>query len=269
MTLKNYIEKVCYKDIGEIQEKTLSDLIAYMYKCESSTFYIVENDKPVYIFTSTDMLEIFMKNLLGVKITDYVKEQPKEVKTLDVETNILDAYYYMRSNKLKHIPILENGKLIGEISFKTLSVKISDIVIKDPLTNLFNQKYFDVLLEEYNEFNKPLGIIFIELKNINILEGFYGPAVINEMIKTYAKAIKQSVRDIDFVFRMGNKFKILTFNNLEITEKIVQRIENKLKNTEHEGIKPDFKITYSHVPEMEENIITALESCEKKLIKGD
>jgi GGDEF domain-containing protein len=89
------------------------------------------------------------------------------------------------------------------------------------------------------------------------------------MIKTYAKAIKQSVRDIDFVFRMGNKFKILTFNNLEITEKIVQRIENKLKNTEHEGIKPDFKITYSHVPEMEENIITALESCEKKLIKGD
>ncbi len=269
MTLKNYIEKVCCKDIEEIQDKTLSDLIAYMYKCDTSTFYIVENTKPVYIFTSTDMLEIFMKNLLNSKIINYIKEHPKEVKTLDVQTNILDAYYYMRSNKLKHIPILENGELIGEISFKTLSVKISDIVIKDPLTNLFNQKYFDVLLEEYNEFNKPLGIIFIELENINILEGFYGPVVINETIKTYANAIKQSVRDIDFVFRMDNKFKILTFNNLEITEKIVKRIENKLKNTKHDDIMLDFKITYSHVPEMEENIVTAIESCEKKLIKRD
>ncbi|GAB6074483.1 diguanylate cyclase [Nautilia lithotrophica] len=270
MTLKNYLEKVCYKDINDLKNKTLADLIAYMYKCDSSTFYVVENKKPIYIFTSTDMLEIFMKNLLSVNIEEFINKNPKQVKKLTIKTNILDAYYFMRSNKLKHIPIVnEEGELLGEISFKTLSLKIADIVIKDPLTGLFNQKYFDVLLEEYNEFNKPLGIIFIELKNMNILEGFYGADKINEIIKTYAEAIKSSVRDIDFVFRNGYIFKILTFNNLEITDKIVKRIKNKLENTEYEGIKVAFEIVFSHVPELEDNVLTAIESCEKKLIERD
>jgi diguanylate cyclase (GGDEF)-like protein len=270
MTLKNYLEKVCYKELDELKDKTLSDLIAYMYKCDSSTFYVVKNEKPIYIFTSTDMLEIFMKDKLNTLIEEYINENPKEVKKLSIKTNILDAYYFMRSNKLKHIPIVDDdGKILGEISFKTLSLKIADIVIKDPLTGLFNQKYFNVLLEEYNEFNKPLGIIVVELKNMNILEGFYGPDKINEILKTYAHAIKSSVRDIDFVFRMGYKFKILTFNDLEITDKIVKRIKKKLENTEYDGIRVTFEIVFSHVPELEDNVLSALEACEKKLIERD
>jgi len=270
MTLKNYIENVCCKDIENLKEKTLSDLIAYMYKCDSSTFYVVENKKPIYIFTSSDMLEIFMKNLLSMNVKEFITKNPKEIKKLNVKTNILDAYYFMRSNKLKHIPIV-NGKdeLLGEISFKILSSKIADIVIKDPLTGLFNQKYFDVLIEEYNEFDKPLGIVFIELKNMNILEGFYDPDQINKIIKIYAKDIKSCLRDIDFVFRNGYVFKVLTFNSLEVTNKIVKRIKNKLENTECDGIKVSFELVFSHVPELEDNVLTAIESCEKKLIERD
>jgi len=270
MTIKNYLENVCYKDINDLKNKTLADVIAYMYKCDSSTFYIVEDKKPLYIFTSTDMLEIFMKDLLNMSIEEYIKNNPKEVKKLTLNTNILDAYYFMRSNKLKHVPIVnEENELMGEISFKILSSKIADIVIKDPLTGVFNQKYFDVLLEEYNEFNKPLGIIFIELKNMNILEGFYGIDKVNEIIKTYAEVLKSCVRDIDFVFRNGYTFKILTFNNLQITDKIVKRIKNKLENTDYDGIKVAYQLVFSHVPELEDNVLTAIESCEKRLIERD
>ena len=270
MTLKNYIEKVCYKDIEKLKEKTLSDLIAYMYKCDSSTFYVVENKKPIYIFTNTDMLEIFMKNLLNMNVKEFIIKNPKELKKLNVNTNILDAYYFMRSNKLKQIPIVnEKGELLGEISFKIISSKIADIVIKDPLTGLYNKKYFDVILEEYNEFNKPIGIIFIELINLNILEGFYGQDKIYKLIKKYADVVKNSVRDIDFVFYIEHKFKILTFNNLEITDKIVKRIKDKLEQTDLEGIQAPFRIAFSHVPELENNVLTAIESCEKKLIERD
>ena len=104
---------------------------------------------------------------------------------------------------------------------------------------------------------------------MNILEGFYGADKINEIIKTYADSIKNCVRDIDFVFRIRHKFKILTFNNLENTNKIVNRIKNKLENTEYEGIKEVFEIVFSHVPELEDNVLTAIESCEKKLIERD
>ena len=268
MTLKNYLEQVCYKEFEDIKEKTLSDIIAYMHKCDSLTFYITQKNKPVYIFTSTDMLDVFVKNLLNVTVYEYIKNNPKELKKLSINTNILDAYYFMRSNKLKHIPVInKKEELIGEVSFRLLSLKIADIVIKDQLTGLFNQKYFDVLLEEYNEFNKPLGLIFIELKNLNILEGFYGPDTVVELVRVYANAIKSCVRDIDFVFRIEDQFRVLTFNGLDITDKIVKRIKSKLENTEYEGIKVAFEVVFSHVPELEENVLSAIESCERKLIE--
>jgi len=270
MTLRSYIDKVCFKDLKELIDKTLADVIVYMHNCGDFTFYIVDNKKPIYIITNSDILEIFMKNLLDMKVMDFIKKYPKDLKILEMDTNILDAYYYMRSNHLKQVPIIDkSGNLIGEISFKTLSLKIADIVIKDPLTGLYNKKYFDVILEEYNEFNKPLGIIFIELTNIPILEGFYGQDKVNELIKLYADAIKGCVRDIDFVFYIDNKFKILTFNNLEITDKIFHRIDNVLKHIEYEGIKLSYKMAFSHVPELEKNVIMAIESCEKKLIERD
>jgi diguanylate cyclase (GGDEF)-like protein len=214
------------------------------------------------------MFDIFMKNLLAVMISEYIKNNPKELKMLSVNTNILDAYYFMRSNKLKHIPIIdEKEALIGEISFKALSLKIADIVIKDQLTGLYNKKYFDVILEEYNEFNKPLGLIFIEFSNLNILEGLYGLNIVEKLIKIYAEIVKACVRDIDFVFRIGKQFRILTFNDLEVTDKIVKRIMNKLDNVEFEGVKATYNIAFSHVSELEENVLSAIESCEKKLIE--
>jgi len=200
-----------------------------------------------------------------------MKKNPKTIKMLPVDTNMFDAYYYMRSNQLKHLPIVDqNGALLGEITFKSLSLKISDIAIKDPLTGLFNQRYFSVLLEEYKEFfDKPMGIICIELTNLSILKGFYNLEDVNELIKEYASAIKSCIRDVDFAFRIESTFKIITFSNLEITDKIANRIKAKLEKTEYNGIKASFNVALSNVPELEDSIILALENCEKRLIKGD
>ena len=270
MILKNYLDKVYFKEFNEIKDKKIEDIIAYMYKNEASSFYITENKKPIYIITTTDILELFINNNLNTKIYEYIIENPKDMKKLSIDTNILDAYYYMRSNKLKHVPVVDHfDELVGEVTFKTLSLKIADIVIKDPLTGLYNKKYFDVLFEEYNEFKKPLGIIFIEFKNLNIIEGFFGADVVNGLLKKCASDIKSSVRDIDFVFRLGKRFKILTFNNLEVTDKIVKRIKDKIDACDIEGINISYEIVFSHVPELERNILSAIESCEKKLIERD
>jgi hypothetical protein len=77
------------------------------------------------------------------------------------------------------------------------------------------------------------------------------------------------VRDVDFVFRNQNLYKILTFNDLEVTEKIVKRIISKLENSSYKNIDISFKISFSHVPEIEDNILAAIERCEEKLIERD
>jgi len=268
MVVENYIEKVCSKEIDQIKEKTISDLIAYMHSCESSTIYITKNGEPVYVFTNTDIFEIFMHTNFELIILKYIEDNPKEIKYVLSHSNILDAYYYMRKYKFKHLPVVdENKKLIGEISFRLISSKLADIVIKDPLTGVYNQKYLDVLLEEYNEMEKPLGIIFIEILNLNIIESFYGIEVVNDIYKLFAMNLKQSLRDIDFVFRNKNIFKILTFNDLEVTDKIIKRLKSKLDNIEFNGNKISYKVAFSHVPELENNVLSAIDFCEKKLIE--
>jgi len=268
MIISDYIEKAHFKELNDLKNKTISDLIAIMKQYECHSFYITNNKYPIYVFTFSDILDIFTKNKLNENVYDYINKNKKRIKTISITSNILDAYYYMRSNNLTNAPVInKNNELIGELTFKTISLKITDIVIKDPLTGLYNKKYFDVLIEEYNEFDKPIGIIFIEFTNLNILKGFYGIDIIEKLIKLYAKTLKNSVRDIDFTFRINNQFRILTFNNLEITDKILKRVKNNLQNVEYQEIKANFEISFSHVPEIDDNILLALENCEKKLIK--
>jgi len=270
MIISDYIEKVHFKELNDCKNKTISDLIVLMRQHKCQSFYITHNKHPIYVFTFSDILDLFINNKLNENLYEYINKNKKEIKTIPITYNILDAYYYMRSNNLAYIPVVnKNNELVGELTFKTISLKITDIAIKDPLTGLYNKRYFDVLIEEYNKFNKPIGIIFIEFTNLNILEGFYGIDVVEKLIKLYAKTLKNSVRDIDFIFKINNQLRILTFNSLEITDKILKRIKNNLEKVEYQDIKANFKISFSHVPEIDDNILLALENCEKKLIKRD
>jgi len=168
---------------------------------------------------------------------------------------------------MEYAPVVKNNQLIGEVSFATLSLKISFIAIKDPLTATYNQKYFNVLIEEYNEISRELGIIMIKVENLSIYESIYGIDVVNRILIKIANLIRNSIRDVDFLFRNDDTFKILTFNNAEITMKIKERIENRLKNFKSCELTVQTKVVGTQVPEISPNIILAVEELEKKLIE--
>jgi len=267
MKIKSYVDPIHYKDYKDVANKTLDSIIAYFQTNNNPRFYIVEDNKPIYIFTPVEIVDIFLQNKKDMLVKDYIKDNKKEIHMLDSDLHIIDAYNEMRKKNLDFAPVKENDKLIGEVSFETLSLKISFIAIKDPLTNLYNQKYFEVMVEEYRELEKPLGIIMIRLDNISILESLYGYEFKIKALKTFAKEIQKSIRDIDFVFRSNYTFKVLTFNPLDILVKMVQRIKNRLSEVKVDDLSLPFKISFSHVPEIEPNVLLAIEECERKLIE--
>ncbi|GAX87094.1 conserved hypothetical protein [Lebetimonas natsushimae] len=266
MIIEKYIEPVLFKEYDFLTTVSIKELISYLLKYKSDSLYITKNKYPVYFFDSIDLLDIFLTDELNIKVIDYIKNNPKKIYVLEFNTNVIDAYYYMRSNNVKKAAVIKNNQLIGEISFKTISSKIADIIIKDSLTGVYNEKYFQVLIEEYKDFDKPLGIIFIDIKNIGIIEGLYGEEKVKYILKAMATKLMNLVRDIDFVFRNDYRFKIITFTELEITKKIVERIKKALDEFEVDGIKIGYSLAYSHVPEVQENILLALDEIESKLI---
>jgi diguanylate cyclase (GGDEF)-like protein len=268
MTIESFVDEVDSFEIDEIRNRSLEEIIKYMQEKNIERLYVTENLYPVFMFNPTVIIDIFIKNLVMKKAGDYI-DSHKNVEILDSNMHIIESYNYMRSKKLEYAAVVKDSKFIGEISFNTLSLKISFIAIKDPLTNTYNEKYFNVLIEEYNEIAGEIGIIMVKVLNLSIYEGLYGIDTVNKILINISEVLKKSIRDVDFVFRNDDLFKIITFNNAEITLKIKNRIEEKIKSLEIEKIPVHCRIVCTQVPELENNIILAVEELERKLIKRD
>jgi len=269
MKLKNYVDPIFKKEYHHVKDKTLEVIIAYFQAKKCPRLYILEYNRPVYVFTPAEIVDIFMQNKKDQKVEDYIKESNKEIFTLKSDLHIIDAYNELRKRKVDFAPVEEDGEIIGEVAFDTLSLKIGLIAIKDPVTDVYNQKYFQVMLDEFNDIDKPVGIIMVKLSNIEILESLYGHDFKVKALKVYAQKIKDSIRDVDFVFRIDDKFIILAFISYDILLKIKSRIEKSLEEVEIEGLNIPFKLSFSHVPEVENSLLIAIDNCEKKLIERD
>jgi len=267
MKIKNYVDNVQTIDFEEIKNLKIEDLIYKFHKEKYKKLYVLKENKPNFVLDYKKIVELFINNQIKKPVEILLNKD--YLKCFDAEMNIIDTYYQMRKENLEFVPVCENGKIIGEIDFNILSLKIFYIVVKDELTGVFNKTYFDVIIEEYNDFKKPIGIIFIEIQNLPIYEGLYGVEITDEILKDYAKILSNTLRDIDLIFRVDNQFRIVIFNTLEVTIKIIERIKNKLDNLKIKDIHIAYKISFSHIPEMYNDIISAIEDCERQLIERD
>jgi len=265
MTVKRYTDNVFSKEYDQIKNESITNTVFLLEKYKIDSIYITKDSYPIYSFDITDLLTIYSENEFNLTIGEFMAQHPKKIEALDVDMNIIDAYHYMRSNNLKKVAVIEDNKLIGEVTFKIISAKIVDIVIKDRLTGVYNSSYFDILVEEHKDFDKPLGIIYIDVSNLAIIEGLYGKDKLNKILIAIAQKLESLVRDIDFVFRIDYRFKIITFTSLEITEKIANRIKNALDKMEIDDIKITYYLAFSHVPSLEPNILLALDELKRKI----
>jgi len=63
-------------------------------------------------------------------VNDYMS---KRIKTLDVRTSILDAAYQFANSPYRRFPVLDNGKLVGQISRRDV---LKAIVKRKPKINM-------------------------------------------------------------------------------------------------------------------------------------
>ncbi len=266
MLLKSVINPIKKIYLKEWENRSLSEIIKLFKKVNCARLYIVnENEELIYVLEVNEILDICHNNK-DISLKEYLKDKLPPLY-VEVTNSLIDVYNFMRENFLKYVPVLEDGKLIGEIEFDKLPLRIGLIVIQDPLTQVFNEKYFNFLLQEYKEIGDEVGIIYIEVKNLNIIEAIYGESKKNEILKYVANKIKSNVREIDFVFRSGNIFKIVVFAEFSVLGIISKRLKDVLDNTEYDGVVIQIKLAYTHIPTDSPNVLIALEKLEEELIR--
>ena len=113
---------------------------------------------------------------------------------------------------------------------------LQDLVFKDHLTNLFNRRYFDMVLPREHarsrRYNRQYAIIFIDLDGVKAINTDYGHLMGSRIIQESGKLIGKSTRKSNLAFRFGGDefVTILVEASKEMAYEHAQRICDRISS---------------------------------------
>jgi diguanylate cyclase (GGDEF)-like protein len=113
--------------------------------------------------------------------------------------------------------------------------RMKDLAMRDSLTGLFNRRIFDeTLAQQAKSPNmRPVSLLLIDLDNFKQVNDTFGHQSGDQVLKSFARILKESCRGHDLVARFGGEefAIILSQAKAAAAHAIAQRIRNRLANT--------------------------------------
>jgi diguanylate cyclase (GGDEF)-like protein len=250
---KDYLVKYGYKVLiavdGKSAIKTLSsqnvDLVLLDVVLPDISGYDV--CRWIKVNDSTRFLPVIMLTIKGstkdkveglrIGADDYL---PKPYNEIELNARI---YASLRVKSLRDELIRKNQQL------EEVLTKLEKIAITDPLTGLFNRRYFESVIEK--EFNKtvryktPTSCLVIDIDYFKRINDNYGHRKGDEVLKEIARLIKDCLRKVDTIARWGGEEFVILMPGTDSQKAYVaaERIKDTIEKNSFSGINE--KITIS------------------------
>lgn len=130
-------------------------------------------------------------------------------------------------------------------------VKLREQVITDPLTGLYNLRYFrnalDSELERTLRTTLPTSLMMIDLDHFKQVNDVWGHEVGNQVLKLTARLIKQVTRQLDIQCRYGGEefVVILPSTTLLLASQVAERLRQQIQQSEVVVGNESFNVTAS------------------------
>jgi len=103
--------------------------------------------------------------------------------------------------------IITELKMVLKIKWLYSETKLLSII--DPLTELYNRRYFQQVLEKEfsrsNRYSSPLSMAMIDIDNFKNLNDTYGHQFGDEVLQVISNLFKESLRKTDYIARYGGE----------------------------------------------------------------
>ncbi len=120
MTLKDLLQSKPSKMVTCKTTCIVADAVTVMDGQNVGSILVLdENDKLAGIFTERDIMHCFAKSINFREVTMEKIMTPKPV-TLDSSTDISVAITLMSEKKIRHLPVMEDEKIVGVVSYRDL-----------------------------------------------------------------------------------------------------------------------------------------------------
>ena len=115
MSLK--VEDVMVEDIISVSENaTVKEAAELMNQHEIGCLVVVKDKKPVGIVTETDMVKRVILKPIDPEKTKVRKIMSRPLVVVSPQMNLEEASKIMRKRKIKKLPVIKKGRLVGLIT---------------------------------------------------------------------------------------------------------------------------------------------------------
>ncbi|MFA5687700.1 MAG: GGDEF domain-containing protein [Kiritimatiellales bacterium] len=88
-----------------------------------------------------------------------------------------------------------------------LAAELAELAVRDPLTGLYNRRFFDAALAQNIEiarrYDRPLSLVLFDINKLKQINDTQGHTAGDAVLKTFAGILKQTARKADIVCRIG------------------------------------------------------------------
>jgi diguanylate cyclase (GGDEF)-like protein len=97
---------------------------------------------------------------------------------------------------------------------RALAAELAEQAVRDPLTGLYNRRFFDEALSQHIEtarrYGRDLSLILFDLDHLKRINDTHGHPAGDRVLKTFAQRLIQTARKADLVCRIGgDEFAVL------------------------------------------------------------
>ena len=214
---KGYHEKIKKKKL-EIGKDGITGHVAATGK----TYYSPDVSRDKYYIEGIPYAksEVAIPLKIGSQIIGVLDVESKEVDAFDKwEIKLLSSIAAQIANAIEKSRLYEETKMLS---------------LTDPLTELPNRRHLDIMidaeLKRSERYNRSLSLLLIDLDNFKLYNDRKGHIAGDKILIKYAKFMKSSIRNIDFICRYGGDefVVVLPETDESFAKAVAERIRKKI-----------------------------------------
>lgn len=131
-----------------------------------------------------------------------------------------------------------------------LQNELKEQAVRDPLTGVYNRRYFTQVIEQEIErskrYNHPIGFLIIDVNRFKEINDRFGHQRGDKVLQEVACILQEQIRDVDIVIRYGgDEFLIVLLETSGETEAVAQRIRQAVEKRNETNPLVEFPLTFA------------------------
>jgi len=137
------VRDVMAKDVRVVRPDTsVKEVVATMNKFDIGSIVVVQGDRPVGIITERDILRRLVEPCLAPETLTARQVMTSPVLTISETASIEEAAKLMARKRVKRLPVMNNQKLVGIVTFTDIVTKVPTMLsILEELVRPYHRSY--------------------------------------------------------------------------------------------------------------------------------